>query len=75
MTIPTLIVLNPDKYNQGPRYYLFMFILDRCKEICNTLDDLFNRICVTNKTEDVDFCVFNMITRTNETKTLAKLLS
>ena len=70
MTLPTLIVLNPDKYNQRSRYYPFIVSLDRCKGICGNVDDLFNGICVSNKTEDVNLSVFNMITRINESKTL-----
>ena len=33
MTRPTLIDLNPDKYNQELRCYPFMVKLDRCKEV------------------------------------------
>ena len=39
ITQPTLIELNPYKYNQGLRYYPFMVNLDRCNESCNTLSD------------------------------------
>ena len=42
---------------------------------CNTLDDLSDRICVPNKTEDVNLSVFNMIIRINELKTLANHIS
>ena len=41
-----------------------MINLNRCNESCNTLNDLFNRICV-----------FNVITGTNAPKTIAKQLS
>ena len=43
--------------------------------ICNTLNDLSNRVCVPNKTEDLNLNVFNMITRTNEWKILTKHIS
>ena len=29
---------------------------------CNTLNDLSNRVCLRNKTEDLNIHVFNMIT-------------
>ena len=29
--------------------------------MCNTLNDLSNRVCVPNKTEDLNIHVFNMI--------------
>ena len=43
-----------DEHNEGLRYYPFMVNLDRCNGICNTFNDLSNRICVPNKTEDLN---------------------
>ena len=39
---------------------------------CNTLDDLHCRICVLNKTKNVNLNVFDMITRINKSKALTK---
>ena len=64
MTLRTLIDLNPDEYNQGLLYYTLMVNLDKCKESCNTLDDLSNSLCVPKKKEDaktLKFGVFDMI--------------
>ena len=72
MTRSTFIDLNPHGYNQVLRYYSFMVNLDRCNRNCNTFDDLSYRICVSNKTADLNLSVFNVITRINEPKTLAK---
>ena len=47
-----------------------MVSLDGCNGCFNTLDDLSGRICVPNKAEDVNLSVFNMTTRTNQSKTL-----
>ena len=52
-----------------------MVKLDRCVESCNTMNDLSNKVCIPNKTEDLNLRVFNMITRINELKTLAKHIS
>ena len=49
-----------------------MVNLDRCNRTCNTLDDPSNRICVPNKTKDVNLSVFNIITRINQSKTILK---
>ena len=57
------------------RHYPFIIKLDSCNRICNTLDDPYGRICGPNKTEDVNSNVFDMITRTNESKTLSKHIS
>ena len=42
--------------------------LDRCVGSCNTPNDLSNKVCVQNKTEDLNTHVFNMITGINESK-------
>ena len=47
--------------------YLWLIYID-VAESCNTLDDPFDRICVYNKTEDVNLSFLNMITRINESK-------
>ena len=44
--------------------------LDRCVRSYNTLNDLSNRVGASNKTEDLNLHVFNMITGINELKTL-----
>ena len=52
MTQPTLINLHPNKYSQELHYYPFAVKLDRCVGICNTLNDLPNKVCLPNKTQD-----------------------
>ena len=65
MTHPTLINLHPNEYSQGLRYYPFAVNLDRYVGSFNILYDLSNRVCVLNKTEDLNLSVFNMITGIN----------
>ena len=62
---PTLINLQPNEYTPGLRYYPFGVNLDRCARNCNTLNDLSNKVCVLNKTEDLNLSMFNMITGKN----------
>ena len=52
MIEPTLINLHPNEYSQEFHYYPFAVKLDRCVESCNTLNDLFNKVCVPNKAEE-----------------------
>ena len=47
----------------------------RCIGSCNTLDYLSNKACVSNKTEDLNLSMFNMIAGINESKTLIKHIS
>ena len=72
MTQPTLIHLHPNEKSQEFHYYPFAVKLDKCVGNCNTRNGLSNKVCVTNKTEDLYLSVFNMITGINESKTLAK---
>ena len=71
MAGPTLIYLNPNEYNQRLSYYPFMVNLDRCNGICNTINDISGRTCVSNKTEVVNLSAFNIIARINKSSTLA----
>ena len=48
---------------------------DRRTGSCNTLDDLFGKICVPNKTQNINLNVFSLVTRINEVKTLTKHIS
>ena len=75
MTQPALINLHPNEYSQEFHYYPFAVKLDRCVGSCNTLNDLFNKVCVPNKIEDLNLSVFNMITGINELKSLTKHIS
>ena len=62
----TLISLHPNEYIQEFHYYPFVVKLDRCVGSCNTLNDLSNKVCVPNKTEDLNLSVFSMITGINK---------
>ena len=73
MHIPsTLFNLHPNEYSQEFHYYPFAFKLDRFVGSCNALNDLSNKVCIPNKTEDLNLSLFNMIKGINESKTLAK---
>ena len=54
---PTLIDLNPGELH----YYPFTVSLYGCDGSCNTVEDLFVKICVPNKTKDLNFKVFKII--------------
>ena len=54
----TLINLRPNEYSQEFRYYPFVVKLDRFAGSCNTINDLSNKVCVPNKTEDLNKQIF-----------------
>ena len=67
---PTFVNLHPNEYSQKFHYYPFTIKLDKYVGSCNTLNDLPKKVCVPNKTEDLNLIVFNIITGINESKTL-----
>ena len=74
-TQPTFINLSPNEYTQELRYRLFAVNLDRFVRSCSILNDLSNKVCVPNKTEDLNLSVFNMVIGINESKILTKHVS
>ena len=71
----TLINLHPNACTQKFHYYPFVVKLDICAGSCNTIIDLPQEVCVSNNTENLYLCIFNMITGINESKTLTKNIS
>ena len=69
------LLLHPNECTQRLCYYSFAVDLDKCVESCNAFNDVSNRVCVPNKTEDFNIHDFNMITRINESKSLTKNVS
>ena len=49
--------------------------VDRCVGSCNTLNALSSKVCVSNKTEDLNLSVFIKIRGMNESKTLSNHIS
>ena len=74
-TQPIIINLHPNEYTQGLPYYVFAVNLDNCVGRCDTRNDLFNKVCLLNTTEDLNLSIFNMITEINESETLTKHIS
>ena len=75
MSQPTLINLHPYKYSQEFHYSPFVVKLDTYVGSYNAHNDLSNKVCVPNTTEDLHRSVFSMITGINESKILTKHIS
>ena len=65
MIQPTIFKFRSNKYSQQFHYYPFLVKLDRCAGSFNNINDLSNKVCVPNKTENLNLSVFNMITGKN----------
>ena len=72
---PTLINLHPNEYSQEFHYYPFVVKVDRCAGSYNNINDLSNKVCVPNKSDDLNLSIFNMVTGINEPKILTKHIS
>ena len=66
----TFIDLHPNECSQEFYYYLFTVKSDKCIGSCNTFNDLSNKLCVLNKTDNLNLHRFNMITGINEWKSI-----
>ena len=53
MTQPTLVNLHTNECRQEFHHNALAVKLDRCFGSCNALHDLSNKVCITNKTEDL----------------------
>ena len=49
---PTLINLHPNEFSQEFHYYPLAVKLDRCTGSCNTINDLSDKVCAPNKSEN-----------------------
>ena len=72
---PTLINLHPNENNQELHYYPFLVKLHRCVGSHNTPTVLSIKVCLPNKTEDLNIHVSNIITGNNKWKNLTKDIS
>ena len=72
---PALVNLHPNEYSQEFHYYSFSVKLDRCAGSCYTINDFSSKVCVPNKTEELNLGIFVMIRGINESKKLTKHIS
>ena len=75
MTQPPFMNLHPDEYCQEFHYNPLAVKSDRCVGGCNALNNLSNKVCVPNKTEDLSLSMFNMIAEINESNPWTKYVS
>ena len=49
-------------------FYPYSIKINRCKGSCNTISDPYAKICVTDQIKETNIKVFNLMSRTNETR-------
>ena len=75
MNKATFINLHPNECRKELHYYPFTVKLGRRVRSCNIINDLCNKVCTANKTEDLNIHVFNIIKGLNESRILTKVVS
>ena len=61
---PEVININ----SSNPMFYPFIVKINRCSGSCNNINDLYAKICVPDTVKDLNVKVFNLMSRTNETR-------
>ena len=63
---PEIININ----SNNPIFYPFSVKINRCSGNCNNINDPYARICVSDIVKHLNVKVFNLMSRTNETKSI-----
>ena len=61
---PKIININ----SNNPMFYPFSVEINKCSGNCNNINDPYARMCVPDVTKDLKVKVFNLMSRTNETR-------
>ena len=51
-----------------PIFYPYSIKINRCKDSCHTINDPYTKICVPDQIKNTNDKVFNLVSRTNETR-------
>ena len=61
---PEIISIN----SNNPMFYPFSIKINKCSGNCNNINDPYARICVSDTVKNLNVKVFNLMSRTNETR-------
>ena len=51
-----------------PMFYPYSITINKCKSICNTINDPYAKLCVPDTIKNINVKVFNLLSRTNQTR-------
>ena len=51
-----------------PSFYLYSILVNKCGGSCNDINNLYAKLCVPDVVKNINIKVFNLISRTNETR-------
>ena len=61
---PKIININSDE----PSFYPYSIEINKCSGNCNNINDPYAKLCVPDVVKVINFKVFNLMSRTNETR-------
>ena len=61
---PKIVDIN----SNNPMFYSFSIIVNKCSGNCNNINDPYAKVCVPDTVKDLNVRVFNLMSRTNETR-------
>ena len=56
--------------SNSPIFYLFSVRINKCSGNCNNINDPYARICVPDTVKNLNVKLFNLMSRTNETRSI-----
>ena len=63
---PKTIIVN----SNNPIFYPFSVKINKCSGNCNNINDPYARICIPDTAKNLNAKVFNLMSRTNETRSM-----
>ena len=63
---PKIVDIN----SNNPIFYPFSVKINKCSDNCNNINDPYARICVPETVQNLNVKVFNLVSRTNETRSI-----
>ena len=63
--IPEIIKITS---NEPPLFYPYSVKIDKCSDSCNNIIDPYAKLCFSDVVKNIDAKVFNLMSRTNETR-------
>ena len=61
---PEIVNINSDE----PKFYPYSVKISKCSGSCNNINNPYAKLCVPDVVKNIDLEVFNLISRTNETR-------
>ena len=61
---PTIMNFESDE----PSFYPYSILINKCSGSCHNINDPYAKLCVPDVVKDINIKVFNLMSRTNETR-------